>query len=493
MPFNGPNPRRPCLFWADPVPLLLVSGILIQFLDINTTTSVRHTAFLYTMPLGYFVGAGGRVGPELWVALDRRTSSSRLARPRASACCYRTSQQPFLCPVGANGRPIEVRLPFNLATWLILGTITVTDEVCSFFIYQYFVGAERLGAALDLALGGYDDNTPISPSVLRSHLLRVAATLRGDQPIPFTATAACLIIVGGQADNLEGSNLATPLLCPPISPAWAGHVTFGDLLAPDSTALTQSELEPVWQPRWFASQRSTAGGFSMMERLLGRALAVDEAAIITALPDVEKSEQYVELANTLLPTSDQLTSFPASAASAALALSRSFARAISPAGSLSVSVHDALTVIAHHEPFRLAIGTEVGAPAALGMLPELVRAALKAPTAQLSLGNVNASSEIYKYLTGRLIVMHASHTPPSDRVAFLARELEERRKHEQMSRGDLSAVASEGAGGGGAGGGGAGSGGGQERAFQQRSILGDPLRYHDLAESVSMKIRGLIL
>ena len=152
MPFNGPNPRRPCLFWADPVPLLLVSGILIQFLDINTTTSVRHTAFLYTMPLGYFVGAGGRVGPELWVALDRRTSSSRLARPRASACCYRTSQQPFLCPVGANGRPIEVRLPFLLATWLILGTITVTDEVRAFFIYQYVVGAERLGAALDLAL-----------------------------------------------------------------------------------------------------------------------------------------------------------------------------------------------------------------------------------------------------------------------------------------------------------------------------------------------------
>ena len=106
-------------------------------------------------------------------------------------------------------------LPF-LATWLILGTITVTDEVRAFFIYQYVVGAERLGAALDLALGGYDDNTPISPSVLRSHLLRVVATLRGDQPIPFTATAACLIIVGGQADNFEGSNLATPLLCPPM-------------------------------------------------------------------------------------------------------------------------------------------------------------------------------------------------------------------------------------------------------------------------------------
>ena len=53
-----------------------------------------------------------------------------------------------------------------------------------------------------------------------------------------------------------------------------------------------------------------------------------------------------------------------------------------------------VTVIPHFDFARLAIGTEVGAPAALGMLHELVRVALKSTTALLTLGNITAAAEV---------------------------------------------------------------------------------------------------
>ena len=57
-------------------------------------------------------------------------------------------------------------------------------------------------------------------------------------------------------------------------------------------------------------------------------------------------------------------------------------------GAQAVCAYVVLTVIPHYEPFDAAIGTELAAPAALGLLLEAVRAALRSPTASLSLGNV---------------------------------------------------------------------------------------------------------
>ena len=104
--------------------------------------------------------------------------------------------------------------------WLVLGTLTITDEVAELFVYMYVVGAERLGAACDMVLTGYDNDDPVSPSVLRRYFLDISETLRAEQPLPFTMTASCLLLVGGMADNLDGQNLAAPMLVPPLSPAW---------------------------------------------------------------------------------------------------------------------------------------------------------------------------------------------------------------------------------------------------------------------------------
>ena len=118
-----------------------MSGILFQCLDNNnTTTSLLHTASRFTMGLGYVVEAAGRTGPELRLARQ----AHELIATGISARLGLLLPHNTTTTAEANGRPIEVRLPFLLATWLILGTITVTDEVRAFFIYQYAVGAERL-------------------------------------------------------------------------------------------------------------------------------------------------------------------------------------------------------------------------------------------------------------------------------------------------------------------------------------------------------------
>ena len=78
-------------------------------------------------------------------------------------------------------------------------------------------------------------------------------------------------------------------------------------------------------------------------------------------------------------------------------------------------MHDVLTVIPHYAAFFYSVGTELGAPAALGLLLEAVRAALNSPTATLSLGNVAAAAELYKYLAAAY---------PADFNYYLARSIQ---------------------------------------------------------------------
>ena len=225
---------------------------------------------------------------------------------------------------------------------------------------------------------------------------------------------------------------------PALAPAWFALVTFAMLVSPDGTLVVLSELECVWSQRLFPSQRAVGGGFTVFETLLGNALTGQEGTIIAGLAALGKAEQYAQLTVTLLPTASEMAAFPSSAAAAALAMSRAFARAVSSTGALTVAVHDVLTVIPHYAPFAYSIGTDIGAPAALGLLLEAVRAALQSPTALLSLGNVAAAAELYKYLLGRLHDLHRAHKPPSERVTFIMSELADRRRHESASRGASS-------------------------------------------------------
>ena len=351
------------------------------------------------MPLGYFVAAEGRIGAALRVA---RGGHELVATGPAARLGTLLPHNTTTTTQSCDGRPLEVRLPFALALWLVLGCLLPSEDVLALLVYEYVVGAERLGSALDTLLGEIDDNgaTALTPSVLRRKLLELGTSLRASNPVPFTVTAACLMVVGGASDDHDCTHLPTPLHCPALAPGWFGLVTYAMLLSPDGTFAVLAELECVWMQRFFASQRAVGGGFSVMETLLNNAMPPDEVTIIGGLAAAGKAVQYCKLVVTLLPTAPEMVCFHTSAAAAAIALSRAFARAISSNGALAVSVHDVLTVIPHYEPFAYAIGCEIGAPAALGLLLECVRAALRSPTAQLSLGNVAAGADVFKYLLG---------------------------------------------------------------------------------------------
>ena len=446
----------------------------------DNTSSLQQRLHQSTvqMPVGYVVSPNGRTGAELRVA---RSSHELVATGKSALLGKLLPHLTTTTITGPNGRPLEVRLSFALVTWLVLGTLTITDEVAEFLFYMYVVGAERLGAACDMVLTGYDNDDPVSPSVLRRFFLDTAETLRADQPVPFTVTASCLLLVGGMADNLECQNLAVPVVVPPLSPAWFVHIKFG-ALAPKLSLLPLNEAEPLLSPRWLPEQRSNSGGIAQFTGLLLRALPVPEREIIEACGELEMAEQYATLATTLLPSAPEMVEFAQSRPAAALSLSRAFGRAtlVSGGTALQVSVHEVTTVIAHHTFARLSIGTEVGASASLGMLHELVRVALKSTSVPLTLGNITAAAEVYKYLSGRLTSLHASHTPPSERVAFLHRELGDRRQHEAMvGRGAGSSSVGAVDDGAGAGGGAGGTSGGGGYASMYVAALCDIIAHPD--------------
>ena len=129
------------------------------------------------MPLSYVVEAFGRTGAELRVA---RGAHDLIATGASSRLGLLLPGHTTTTVVTPDGRPLEVRLPFLLASWLLLGTLTVHVQVGVLLVYEHMIGAERLGAALDLLLGALTNNEPLTPSVLRRHLLRLAATMRPD-------------------------------------------------------------------------------------------------------------------------------------------------------------------------------------------------------------------------------------------------------------------------------------------------------------------------
>ena len=190
------------------------------------------------MPLGYFVPANGRTGARLRVA---RGAHELVATGPAARLGTLVPHLTTTTTITADGRPLEVRLSFLLALWLVLGCLVPSEDILGLFVYQHLVGAERLGAALDVLLDAYDTEAAgmLTPSLLRRNLLELSKRLRSANPGPFTVTLACLLVVGGPDDDLECSHLAMPLHTPAIEPSWFGLITFTMLLSPDEN-LTMS-------------------------------------------------------------------------------------------------------------------------------------------------------------------------------------------------------------------------------------------------------------
>ena len=72
------------------------------------------------MPLGYFVAAEGRTGAALRVA---RGGHELLATWPAARLGTLLPHNTITTDIAPDGRPLELRLPFALALWLVLGCL----------------------------------------------------------------------------------------------------------------------------------------------------------------------------------------------------------------------------------------------------------------------------------------------------------------------------------------------------------------------------------
>ena len=131
--------------------------------------------YVRAMPLGYFVPANGRTGARLRVA---RGAHELVATGPAARLGTLVPHLTTTTTITADARPLEVRLSFLLALWLVLGCLVPSKELLGLFVYQHMVGAERLGAALDVLLEAFDTESAdmLTPSLLRRNLLELTGS-----------------------------------------------------------------------------------------------------------------------------------------------------------------------------------------------------------------------------------------------------------------------------------------------------------------------------
>ena len=69
-------------------------------------------------------------------------------------------------------------LSFGFIEWLSSLVLFLDDTVQDVFIYQFLIGLERVGNALDCALAKIKEDTPRSAGVLRAQLRNAVAIIR---------------------------------------------------------------------------------------------------------------------------------------------------------------------------------------------------------------------------------------------------------------------------------------------------------------------------
>ena len=384
------------------------------------------------MPIDYAVRPEGRSGVELRLAraghdLNASGPSARLA--------LLLPQHAQALTVDADGRPVTARLPYALVAWLVVGMLTLEPAVVPLAVYMYIIGAERLGIALEAALSKHASDDEVSPSVLRHHLARHAAGLRATNPEHFIVSAPDLLLVGGDADNAEMSNMPAPRALPTLDPPWFAHVTFGNLLGLDGTLAPLGDLELVFGPRFFADQRGADGPIKMAVDSLLDTLPAAEAAIVNRSSAPLRAQQLGVIAAANLPPPPEVANYSTSLPAAQLDFVRHLQSAANAGEGHVLTAYTVLTALAHFSVFKLIIGTAMSPAIALGMLGSLVQIALKQPNAKVTIENVTNAEAVFSYLGPRLQSMAEASVAPDERYSYAVRELNERRRNETTPRG----------------------------------------------------------
>ena len=150
------------------------------------------------MPINFEVDAAGRAGAELRVA--RRDMRLVCTGPAARLGLLLPHLTTTTTRSPSTGQPVTVRVQYLLPLWLAAGTLVANDAVKQLLVYEYLLGCERCGVAIDCLLAHWTDNLPVSPSVLRKFFITSAVRLRTETPATFTVTPACMLLVGTMSE-----------------------------------------------------------------------------------------------------------------------------------------------------------------------------------------------------------------------------------------------------------------------------------------------------
>ena len=102
------------------------------------------------MPINYEVDAAGRAGAELRVA--RRDMRLVCTGPAARLGLLLPHLTTTITRSPSTGQPVTVRVQYLLPLWLAAGTLVANDAVKQLLVYEYLLGCERCGVAIDCLL-----------------------------------------------------------------------------------------------------------------------------------------------------------------------------------------------------------------------------------------------------------------------------------------------------------------------------------------------------
>ena len=83
-----------------------------------------------------------------------------------------------LVPSACSDNGTAAELSFGFVEWLSSPILFLDDTVRDMFVYQFLIGLERMGNALDSALAKIKDDAPRSAGVLRAQLRNVVTIIR---------------------------------------------------------------------------------------------------------------------------------------------------------------------------------------------------------------------------------------------------------------------------------------------------------------------------
>ena len=320
-------------------------------------------------------------------------------------------------------------LSFRLVEWLVcpflFPDITVRDKR----FYEYLVGIERMGAALDCALSKIRGDSPRPPAVLRSQL-RLAAEqdrrARGSDATEYEV---------GEADLYEVA------ISFPTGPGidgiydWLGFILFKDLLCAAGSLAVYGEIAQACSNRFDPEVCLVAGGvFDDLARTIQRSVDREEVEFLSSLQDEDLAAELTAWLRRVLPSPDDISKFEVSRASSLRSL-RVVLKSSYTSHASVVTPSNVMDVIQHHEAALLVIGNNVGPGGTVGlnMVMELLRLSLNTTVSTVALAQLATGMQALADLLPSLRSERIKSLPPRDRLSFVAKELTLWREAERTS------------------------------------------------------------